>query len=303
MSIYYLKLSKDHNSGLCNQVYSLAGCIEYCVSKGIKLLIIDKFLKEIQTNDMCLASDIIDMPKLNLFLKEYGIQVFDKLENDKTESNISPILHMGKSYNIRMFTYILNNIPFLEKYKQIARNQVGSLDRFNIIHLRLENDALDIFSSDMCIHRDVYKKINESRYIECIEKYIDKSIMTIVLTGDNNNKVIKFLQDNNYRFMTTTKEFDKRELNALVDLHIGVMCTDVLIGCYDSSFSYTILNRVLMKRNPSFFSCMIEMNKFNDFYRLYHYDTYTTYLNDANIEFLIFRDSKGVIYKNEKLNK
>ncbi len=294
---YYLKVAKDDMSGLCNQVYNITGCIEYCISNKISKLVCTEFLKEIKTNDFCPLSQVIDMQKLNSFLKQYNLTISDATEEEKLNNlfTSSPIPYMAYSLNCKDFTHILNNVIFLEEYYTISKNQI-KVDRINVIHLRLEEDAVNIFSKEMGIHPCVYKSINEKRYIECISKYIDKNIMTVVLTSEVNNEVIEYLKKNKYNFMLTTKVFDKREMNALVDLHVGFMCNSVFIGSYDSSFSYTILNRILKRRNQDFFSCLIDCNKYKDFYKHYTYDTYSIYLYNKDIKGLAFQGSDGLIY-------
>lgn len=265
-SHFYMTLSKDDMTGLCNQIYALTGCIEYCIMNSIKKLVVSRLLKEIKTNDKCLLSEVIDIKNFNIFLMNYDIQIVDVDERLYTNTDflISPILYMGNSKNNILYTNILNNIRFLDFYSNIAKNNIYS-NEINVIHLRLEEDALDIFSREMGIHRDVYKFINEHRYIECIKEYIDKSVMTIVI-GSKNNRVIDFLRENKYIFMATNKIFDKREINAVIDLNIGFECNKVFIGSFDSTFSYTIMCRLLKK---DIFCCLIDMNKYTDSHKIY----------------------------------
>jgi len=294
---YYLKVAKDDMSGLCNQIYTIAGCIEYCIKKGINNMICDGFLLEVKTKEYCLLSEVIDMKKINQTLKKHKLELRDATEEERKTIQFqpSPILYMANSFNSKIFTDILNNIVFLEDYNTLAKNIV-KYDRINVIHLRLEYDAVNVFSKQMNIHPDVYRIVNEDRYIEAISKYIDKNVMTVILTNDKSNRVIDYMKRYKYKFILTEKKFDKRELNALVDLHIGFMCNTVLIGSYDSSFSYTILNRVLIKRNPEFFSCMIELNKYDNINRLYNYNTYDKYISDDSIKSLIFIGMDGQLY-------
>lgn len=294
---YYLKVAKDDMSGLCNQIYSITGCIEYCIKNEINNIVCDGFLLEIKTKEYCLLSQVMDMKKINEILKIHKLELRDATEDERRTIQFqqSPVLYMGNSFNAKIFTNILNNIIFLEDYNTIAKNIV-KYDKINVIHLRLEYDAVNVFSKHMNIHPDVYRVVNEHRYIESISKYIDKNVMTVILTNDKSNRVIDYMKRYKYKFILTEKKFDKRELNALVDLHIGFMCNTVLIGSYDSSFSYTILNRVLTKRNPEFFSCMIELNKYNNINRLYNYNTYDKYISDDSIKSLVFIGMDGLLY-------
>jgi glycerol-3-phosphate responsive antiterminator len=289
---FYLKLARSPMAGLCNQIYALCGCIEYSISKNINSIYIDRFLMEINSDKWCPISDIIDINKLNLFLKQYNINVIDSFnsyELNELKNNYieSPILYFGTSGNPKLFTKILNNIQFLDKYIEIAKKIINFND-YNVIHLRLENDAVETYSKEMNIHPDVYKTINEERYIHCIKKYIDKNVMTVVLCSNENNNVIEYLKKNKYKFILTLKFFEYREINALIDLIIGTMCNTVFIGSYESSFSFTILNRILLKRKQDFLGFCIDLNKYYDFYRTYTNDNYTEYLNNNNIRELIY---------------
>lgn len=267
MDYFCLNIAVNNMCGLCNQLYAITGCIQYCISKGIRKLIVNRFLKEIKTEDKCLLSEIIDIIKFNLFLEKYNVKVIpvDETYCKNITFSSSPILYKGNSNNESEYIDILINIPFLEKYTNISNKQIN-FEIFNVIHLRLEEDAIDTFSKELMVHRDVYQRINEDRYIECIDKYINKDITTIVLCNEKDNRVIDFLRDNNYKFMLTKKYFDKRELNALVDLNIGMKCNNVFIGSYESTFSYTIVCKLLKNKNSKskFYSCLISLNNYDD---------------------------------------
>jgi hypothetical protein len=292
---YYLKIARSPNSGLCNQLYSLCSCIEYCISKSINNIYVDRFLMEINLDKWCPISDIIDLEKLNLFLKQYNIIIIDSY-NLKNEYIESPLSYIGTSNNSKLFSKILNNIEFLEKYKDIAK-KIINFNYYNVIHLRLEDDAVNTYSKEMNIHPVVYKTINEERYIHCIKKYIDKNIISVILTENEDNNVIKYLKENNYKYTLTPKVFENREMNALIDLMIGINFHNfynfnnfhnIFIGSYESSFSFTILNRLLSKRKKEFIGIFIDLNKYYDYYRLYTSDNYTEYLNNSDINELIY---------------
>ena len=262
---FYFKIAKDVMSGLCNQMYSLSGCIEYCVDNKIKNLVIGKFLIEVNTDKKCPISDIMDIEKMNLYLKKFDINLIDGSGNDESIFKPSPIPYMGQSNNARIFIEILNNIYFLGKFHTISKNLTKS-DIFNVIHLRLENDAIECFSRELMISEDVYKTINEYRYIHCIKKYIDKNIMTYVLTSSEKekNKVIDFLKENGYNFSIIPKNFEDRDVNAVIDLLIGSSCKKTFIGSFDSSFSFTIMNRILINGNSDASSYLIDCNSYNN---------------------------------------
>jgi hypothetical protein len=143
--------------------------------------------------------------------------------------------------------------------------------KINVIHLRLEDDAIASFTLQTKIAD--YKKVLEDKYIDVIKKYIDPTDLTIILSGEYNNRVIKFLDDGNYNYIKTVNITKHRELNGLIDLIIGQKCTNIMIGVYESSFSYTLMYRLF--NNPSFdvYSVILCMNDPRKPEQIYHKKT------------------------------
>ena len=64
-----------------------------------------------------------------------------------------------------------------------------------------------------------------------IEKYFSKNDIIFVLSYDLDNKVVKFLKENEYEFYYTKKNiFDGREKHAIIDLLVGQKCNNCFIG-------------------------------------------------------------------------
>jgi len=343
---FYLKIAKTNSCGLCNQLYALAGCINYAIlNKNINIIVVDDFLKEINTYNYCSIREVLNITLLNKFLKNYNIIIIDKkaileiisvyvdkieltdvfkikinnnslkinldtLENlknrygnfliveykiqnnlikqtfdlSKENENIvigcdqsevfkqSPILYLGHSPTPDIFNNIVINFLFNENFYTNAKKWLfeKNINDTNIIHLRLEKDAIDCYSKELRMKEYDYLTSCENKYISMIKKYIDKNIMTIVLTGDTNNKVIKFLEENNYLFITTEKKYTYREFNAINDLIIGESCNNILIASFESSFSFVILNKILKnnKKLENFKGviCYFNNNKKEDIY-------------------------------------
>jgi hypothetical protein len=152
------------------------------------------------------------------------------------------------------FWEILKNIKFSDTFinkandiKKIICN--NDSQQINCIHLRLENDYIEHYENIYKIDKKLIKKAFEDAYIQTINESILKSELTIVLSGDFDNNVIKFLQNNNYNFITTSKLYEDRELNAIVDLEIGLLCNHTYIYTFESSFSYTLLHKLSNNTN------------------------------------------------------
>jgi hypothetical protein len=88
------------------------------------------------------------------------------------------------------------------------------------------------------------KRKLEKYYIHAIKKSILPSDLTLILTNDMNNEVVKFLLENNYKIVTTQKNYNDRELNAIIDLEVGNLCNNVYIFVYESSFSYFLMKKI-----------------------------------------------------------
>ena len=347
---FLLKIAKDPGCGLCNQLYALTGCIDHAIYyKNINIIIVDNFLKQINTIDYCPISEIVDMNAFNAYLLQYNIALIDRnyihptinsivyensqskkidithdicgkflrnsvlripitdilahdasmllvtyslggipitlryqMINGKLEKEVfldfnftdfrgSPQLYYGGSQNPKQFVSILQNMRFNVNFTSMVEalsSPFSNDTKINVIHLRLEEDAIASFTLQTKITN--YKKVLEDKYIAMIKKYIEPQDLTIILSSEYNNQVIKFLDDENYNYIKTVNVTKYRELNGLIDLIIGEKCTNIMIGVYESSFSYTLMYRLF--NNPSFdvYSVIIYMNDLSKSEQIYH---------------------------------
>jgi hypothetical protein len=189
----------------------------------------------------------------------------------------SPELYLGESLNPLQFIDILQNIQFHKQFinsnemmmKNIAhdfslstfleggkRGDVQS--KINILHLRLEHDAISSFSTQNITDSFTFQKKVEERYIEMIQKYIHpRDEVTIVLSSDYKNGVIDFLTEKKYRFFCTSKIYAYREINAIQDLLFYQYCNHIFIGVYESSFSYTLMYKMFKREIYENTRCVI----------------------------------------------
>jgi len=178
----------------------------------------------------------------------------------------SPQLYLGQSSNPKQFVDILQNIKFHEQFlnsNEMMMNNImhdfslsTSLEgenmllpsKVNVIHLRLEEDAISSFCKQNKSEFVDFQKKVEERYIELIQKYLHPTDeLTIVLSSDYNNNVIDFLTQNNYRFVCTPKIYRYREINAIQDVLFYRFCNHIFIGVYESSFSYTFMYKMFKR--------------------------------------------------------
>jgi hypothetical protein len=147
---------------------------------------------------------------------------------------------------ISITTYIYKNLVFNHSINCISNHFIQTLNitdttNVNIIHLRLEDDALAFWSiPNKLSTTDFYKKLTEI-YIHLITTHINKTDKTIILTYNTDNEVINYLKHNNYEFFIHDKiKNNNREVNALIDMINAKHCNNVFIAVGGSSFSWTI---------------------------------------------------------------
>jgi hypothetical protein len=269
-NIFYLNISKPNKlsqkMGLCNQLYAIKGTCEYAYENNINTIVIENFLTDIFKNTYCNISDIIDLNHLNNLLKKYNIKVLDWNTDtgfEKTNVIFNEAPYWNVSSDSYISTYILSNLKFNSKFYDIAdeilkKNKITA-EPCNVIHLRLENDAIECWSKQNGLSPEEFKKILEIKYIKNIEKFINKNYITIVVASEYDNNVIKYLRDNGYLYLTTEKRFKEREQNAIVDLIITQRCDRVILGFFESSFVFTAMMRIIKtpKTQKIYFFCEV----------------------------------------------
>lgn len=337
-SIYFLQLSLPQ-TGLCNQLNSLLATICYCVNNE-KIIVIDKFLKEINTNNYAPIAEILNLEKTNQFLEKYNIALVDGNFTDnlniitakygcndiftdvtsvvksfltnnkliiKKEIDLNSIFgdcHVNKAkilkidfmlnnhnrftmsfseknnfltkdididfsnknytmipswepidtpQHINMTTDIYKNLTFhdvliIHSNQFIQKTGITGSSIVNIIHLRLEDDAISFWSYQNKLTKEDFKKRLSEKYIHLINTLIDKKDKTIILTYDTNNTVINFLKDNNYNYFIHDKiKNNNREVNAIIDIINSKYCNNVFISVCGSTFSWTIAKLIQPK--------------------------------------------------------
>ena len=346
MAHFALNICYNKGYGFGNQIYSLCGMCSYALEHKIKYIYLDKFLREIHTDNYCNISEIIDLHKTNSFLKKYDITLIDgnnlclkiisiNYGNDKYYIDITnELMHICLNQNLRFcikndfnldtikgnpYTYFYNNyyiklkkdfhinitysindnifndiimvenglikqdylidlqnivfnpsvrynngsIEFYDVLEHIIFNtnltsisdnyikdNIDLSQQINTIHLRLEDDAIKHWATENgYTDLNLYKNLLENIYIENISKYINKNDITLFISGNYDNNVIKYMIDNNYKFILTPKFCDDRDVSAIIDLHIGQYCNNVYIGVFESTFSYALLTRINNKPN------------------------------------------------------
>lgn len=274
-NIFYLNISKPNiysqKMGLCNQLYAIKGTCEYAYLNNINIIVIENFLTDINKNTYCNISEIIDLNHLNDLLKTYNVKILDwNTDVGFSKKDIifkhAPYWHTSwfLQTDLNLTTYIIPNLKFTQRFYELAneileQNKI-TVEPCNIIHLRVENDAIEHWSKEQNISAQEFKSLLEIKYINIINKFINKNFITIVVASEYDNNVIKHLGDNNFLYCITEKKFKERELNAIVDLIISEKCNRVITGIYESSFSYFAMLRVTkgLKTQKVLFFCDVQ---------------------------------------------
>lgn len=136
-----------------------------------------------------------------------------------------------------IFDEIMKNIKYNQTIDNYSFIPVYSNTKINVIHLRLENDAIKHWSNQNNVEENDFKTYLENNYIKLVKEYIDPTFKTIIV-GDKNNKVVDFLKNNNYDYIYYDLNFNGREINAIYDLIQSSQCNQTFI----SNFNYDNLN-------------------------------------------------------------
>ena len=274
---YFLKLARENNNGLCNQLLSLVSAILFCIRTKKELLVVDKFLTEINTNSYCSISQVFNLIEINNYLNKYKLKIvdgftinidayrpisWDVITLAKKHNNVRLLAFIDEIYsNIYFSKYLMTYVSNFNPLKFIQSDDVSSDEtntetntdisinkRINVIHLRVENDAIEHWSKQNNMNKKVFRQLLVNKYIDLIKNNIQKEDRTLILTGDLNNEVVQFMKENEYNIMFINKKFNSdqptRELNAIVDLIIGRYCNNVFIGCDGSTFSELLLKYI-----------------------------------------------------------
>lgn len=287
--------------GLCNQLQTIIKGILLGI-KYNRNIYIDKFQIDLKSGRLCDINDILDINRINNFLKntiKTSILVLNKIEdnitknlqnyfipnidytsiayknylNDVIESNATmEIIYLGNivsldiysSFNCNhndysennLYYLVMRNIYFREIFYELKDNikQILGLTQFNSVHLRIEDDALNHFSSCYKLSVDEYnKKLLDfyNKNIDLLRENTEIQKKIYICSG-----ILDFDNRINLEYYEKMMESDKllcdkkninidsyylknRELIAIIDLLIAYD-SDYFIGSQISSFSIAI---------------------------------------------------------------
>jgi len=147
----------------------------------------------------------------------------------------------------QVFNEVFTKIKYTQEFHIHAAKtmlQINMNRTISVIHLRIEQDAIDHWFANSGMNAAEFKETIETKYIQLIQKYISKDGYIVVLSDAQNNAVMRFLQNDGYNVVIPEKYYGSRHLNAIVDMLISKYCNGVFIGCINlnrmngSTFSY-----------------------------------------------------------------
>jgi hypothetical protein len=133
--------------------------------------------------------------------------------------------------------------PTIDNHSFIHR--LDSNSKLNVIHIRLEEDAIIHWSKQNNMNQNDFKLLLSKKYIEAIKDNFNPSYKTMVV-GSKENSVIDYLHENGYEPIFYNLNLDGREINALYDLIQASQCNETFISNFNysentgSTFSYYI---------------------------------------------------------------
>lgn len=180
-------------------------------------------------------------------------EIFPENPLDNIVFNLSTAQYIHKfrwinAINRKNFDYILKNICFNSRF---IKTIPDFKDKINVLHLRIENDAVTHWSKQNNMSSTDFQIYIEDKYIDLIKKHVLQTDENIILTYSENNRVVDYLKNNKYKYYISKKTLDLgREVNAISDLLISEKCNNIFIGGFNieklngSTFSYCILQKI-----------------------------------------------------------
>ena len=255
LQMRYVNIGPLPVMGLCNQLYYLVASTIWCYQNKVQLLFIDTFHLEPNSKFYCYISKILYLDAINEYIRpKYGVGLFDiNLKHYKKYKSNQKFFSIKLNWDevIAMVNTIegndiLNNLLFIPELFTVpmkfinSKTDINKVGKLNIVHLRLEDDAILHWSSINKMKKEVFFNKLCEKYISLIEKHTTNNEPLIFLTGNVNNPVINYVKQKKYDYSWLVKQSKYREINAIMDLIIGKLCCGVFIGGGGSSFSDTI---------------------------------------------------------------
>ena len=153
-NVFFLRLARENNNGLCNQLLSLISGILYCIRTKKELLVVDKFLTEINTNSYCSISQVFNLFEINNYLRRYNLKIADGFNiNSSAFRPISwDVITLAKKHdNKRLLAFIdeiYSNLYFSKYLLSHAINFISEKLNYEPINLNQSFDNVDMEATE-----------------------------------------------------------------------------------------------------------------------------------------------------------
>lgn len=270
---YYVDICPHMNMGLSNQLYLLINGIVRSIQEKKKILLVGDFLlqssnvsskgshpnlkylmnpRAYRADSKQRISEILALDMMNRYFSEkHDLLIADCMEYVGKYMNVpkiqTEVTSCGDVVHSILGKQVLRNIKFninlvRQPFALMKRLISNSSTKINVIHLRVEEDALDHWGKVNKIPKHLFLSKMVRKYVALIDQHIKKDDITFVLCGDSKNAVIKYMKKTGHNCHILNKTSNHREINAIMDMVIGRMCNNVFIGATGSTFTQLISN-------------------------------------------------------------
>jgi len=233
IDIYKLNIVPYANCGLCNQLLFIVSTMVYCYQNSISKIMIRGCLSEINTHQIVPISLLLNLEEIN---RRSPVELIDGFHDRGPFLRPIPVKHLQQSPMTSVFCKCIAFSPFIVNYSKA----LSFPSQVYMIHLRLEEDALLHWSKMNNITIEEFRNQLETWYLSTLQTNVPKGSSILVLTGNINNSVWTYLQEN-YTVFYQPKPNMPREFAAAVDLFLAQKCNQLFIGAKGSTFSDFIL--------------------------------------------------------------
>jgi hypothetical protein len=224
---------------------------------------VEEIYNEILTNHIAIdisnseyKFNFINLFHLYGYTNYYNIfdEILSKIHYAKEFENcaLATIRKLEPIFNLRNSYFVSTPLRLVNTRTPTATRPAFFAQTVNVIHLRVEKDAIKHWSAVNNMSYGEFKDAIEAKYIALIQKYMDTKDKIILLANLDecmDSSVIDFLIRNDYPVVLSEKFFAYREKNAIVDLLVSRVCNNIFIGCINkqkegSAFSHYISKMV-----------------------------------------------------------
>lgn len=255
IELRFVDLGSCPEHGAAIQLLKLVSSLVYCINNNITLLMVGSFRLKIFSDYFCNFEKIFYTSVMNEYLRDkYNVGLID-ITNSKYKGKQKKfelyVLNFSlndsiKLVNTKIGKDILNHILFTPDIVSVPMkfltNIIGDqiYEKVNIIHLRLENDAIHHWSLANERSPSQFRKDLAEKYIQLIEKFLPKNEHLFVLGNDISNPVIEYLQSKQYSYHHLKKISKYSEVNSIMNLILGKMCNGIFIGARGTAFTHVL---------------------------------------------------------------